>query len=328
MYRWVSTAAGKKIRCKCDAVFRMPRSANEPATLERPAPPDHPASHIDAAHTPPPLKTGDAGKDLNFSEDDLNLYDLASDDFNTTKPATAAPEQTTCPSCHKAVKPGAVICINCGYNLKSGEQVRSEVVTDHDIIPPQKQTVPGQTFASARMGHRAKLGQTKEQADAQIRLQQIIDYQLPLCLTFIGVMLAITQGAFFGYSGEWSVIGNIVYVFAQLLFSVPFYLVALFVATKLMGVSFGNISAAAIKVCAIVMLPNTLGEIVSHVIPEVGWLVGWGLSWAIYFFLLSFLFELEMGETFMLIVVLFVVQLVAAFLFLMFAVTTIAALFA
>lgn len=324
MYRWVSTAAGKKIRCKCDAVFRMPRSANEPAALERPATSDHPAPNIDAAHTPPPAKTSDAGKDLNFNEDELNLYDLASDDFNTAKPA-ASPQQTTCPSCHKTVKPGAVICINCGYNLKSGEQVRSEVIADHEIIPPQKQAIPGGLFVAAQMG-KVKLGQTKEQTDAQIKLQQLIDYQLPVCLTFIGVMLAITQGAFFGQSDEWSVLANVVYVFVELLFFVPFYIVSLFISAKLMGVSFGNISSAAIKIAAIILLPNTLGVIVGNIIPEVGWLVGWGLSWATYFFLLSFLFELEMGETFMLIVVLFVVQLVGAFLFLMLAVTTIAAI--
>lgn len=325
MYRWVSTAAGKKIRCKCDAVFRMPRSANEPAVLERPATSDHHAPSINAAPTPPPAKTSDAGKNLNLNEDDLNLYDLASDDFNTATPAAASPEQTTCPSCHKAVRPGAVICINCGYNLKSGEQVGSDVLADHEIIPPQKQAIPGGLFAAAQMS-KVKLGQTKEQADAQISLQKIIDYQLPVCLTFIGVMLAITQGIFFGNSDEWSVAANVVFVFTKLLFFVPFYIVALFISAKLMGISFGNISSAAIKIAAIILLPNTLGVIVSNIIPEVGWLVGWGLSWATYFFLLSFLFELEMGETFMLIVVLSVVQLVGAFLFIVLAVTTIAAI--
>ena len=35
----------------------------------------------------------------------------------------------TCPSCGKALKPGAVICVQCGFDLRTGQKLTTEVIS-------------------------------------------------------------------------------------------------------------------------------------------------------------------------------------------------------
>lgn len=101
---------------------------DEPATM-KPAPPPPPSPAAKAAApaapkpatrpAPAPAKT--AAKTAKPAEADSLV--LAS--VETPAPEAAVPPSggAACPSCGKAVKPGAVICIACGFNILSGKKL-------------------------------------------------------------------------------------------------------------------------------------------------------------------------------------------------------------
>ncbi len=42
-----------------------------------------------------------------------------------------------CPECDAALEPGAVLCVNCGYILKAGKHIKSEIITDEGADPAE-----------------------------------------------------------------------------------------------------------------------------------------------------------------------------------------------
>lgn len=95
LYAWKPALAGKKARCKCGALILVPVAA--------------PGSE----------------------EDQEGLYDLAEDD-PPPRPRVAAmgATQQRCPSCNAGMQVGAVICVTCGFNLKTGRKINTAVGRD------------------------------------------------------------------------------------------------------------------------------------------------------------------------------------------------------
>jgi hypothetical protein len=105
-YKWSQKLAGKKVRCKCGEVIAVPLQ-------------------VSAAEVP-----------LAMLEAVEDTYDVAGASQAPRRPAPAlaplgavarAAAAGQCPSCKTAVKPGAVICVNCGYNLQAGTKLRTEI---------------------------------------------------------------------------------------------------------------------------------------------------------------------------------------------------------
>src|SRR3954447_11640808 len=90
-YSWKPELAGKRVKCKCGQPISIP------------------------AHDP-------AGDDVG------DLGDLAalSEGAPTTPGAVAG--GPTCPGCGSGVDPSAVICVNCGQNLKTGKKLKTSKV--------------------------------------------------------------------------------------------------------------------------------------------------------------------------------------------------------
>jgi hypothetical protein len=83
-----SSAVGKRAKCpKCGAVVRIE------------APP------------PPPAEEGELGLDA--------LYDLAEKEAQVAAQQEAASPTMRCPSCGSGCEPGAVLCVNCGYDFRT-----------------------------------------------------------------------------------------------------------------------------------------------------------------------------------------------------------------
>ena len=82
------------------------------------------------------------------AKDESNTYELDLTGIDETivepppTPAQQAAAQTgRCPACNQSIKPGAVICIKCGYNLKKGKRMQT-AVTDPDA-PVDTSNLPG-----------------------------------------------------------------------------------------------------------------------------------------------------------------------------------------
>lgn len=89
-FKWSAKMAGKQVRCKCGDVMTVPTQAAGGGGAPRPAPPSPAAS----SSAPPPL-------------------DLPLD----------PPAPRRCPACNRAVSAEALICVNCGHNLQTGETI-------------------------------------------------------------------------------------------------------------------------------------------------------------------------------------------------------------
>jgi hypothetical protein len=108
---------GKKVRCKfCQAAF----VASTSGAKTPPAKPAKPPAAKDAAK--PPASKGSATSDrfrLDDEDDDPNPYVL--------QDVSLAPR---CPDCANEIEEGQVICLICGYNLRTREKAKTRKVYD------------------------------------------------------------------------------------------------------------------------------------------------------------------------------------------------------
>ena len=99
-YRWNPKFAGRKVKCKgCEKTFRMPKDALG----------DTEVVDVDE-DTPQRLQR----------RKDVESYEVDQDE-EVKEPTTR------CPSCESEIKASAVLCINCGFDIKSGKKVKSKV---------------------------------------------------------------------------------------------------------------------------------------------------------------------------------------------------------
>ncbi|MEO0587818.1 MAG: hypothetical protein AAF078_09275, partial [Planctomycetota bacterium] len=109
-YRWRAGMGGKKVECKaCGAVIRVPV---EPGAL------------ADLIREPQVAASGESGAG----------YDLADPSEVAEREEEAAGSASggalhngKCPACNAKLKPGAVVCMNCGFNLQTGQKLSTAV---------------------------------------------------------------------------------------------------------------------------------------------------------------------------------------------------------
>jgi hypothetical protein len=230
----------------------------------------------------------------------------------------AAPS-ARCPSCGGDVKPTAVICLNCGYNLKTGQAVKT--LTGNVPAPPDPR--PGMLTALGKPSATAKALEERQDDAAS---NELFDLYLPAGMIALGVIVvfcrayfAQTFGAFGGAAG--GIITATVAVGATLLVSVPLLLAGLMAAAKIGGIGFGPIHLAVFKLMAISLGPSAIADMIAvfltWTVDETGWAAGMfalfakiGLYWA----LIAALFSLDLGETLLTVIVIYFVQWFAAVL--------------
>jgi hypothetical protein len=102
-------AVGKKIRCKaCEHLFIIKAPAKAPSPVKSAKPPK---AEKPAKSASPPKPTGQE------EDDDRSGYTLAQTD-----------ETLRCPQCAYVMGEGEIICLGCGFNLRTREQHRTRKV--------------------------------------------------------------------------------------------------------------------------------------------------------------------------------------------------------
>jgi hypothetical protein len=98
-YRWKPEMAGRSAKCACGAKLVVPTEAPAAVPAPPPAPaPAAPAAKANAVSPAPP------------------------------KIVAAATPASSCPICKSPVAAGAVLCVKCGYNFKTGKRLAAVVV--------------------------------------------------------------------------------------------------------------------------------------------------------------------------------------------------------
>lgn len=111
-YRWQAKIAGKNVRCKCGEAMFMP--AQDPAmdnTIPLATDDD---IFISPAKTDKATKASKTDQSANAASNTIEVLDTHAASTDATG---------YCPDCKAAVKPGAVICIACGFNIKENKKL-------------------------------------------------------------------------------------------------------------------------------------------------------------------------------------------------------------
>jgi hypothetical protein len=144
-YPWKPELAGRSAKCKCGQVLHVPATA--------PAEPEPEPDVLDFADDPVPAEPVKAKPLVKAG----GAAAAAAPKAAVAKPKAPPAAQSSgqrCPSCQSDMTPGAPICINCGFDLRTGKHVQTAVEADAPVAAtPAK--------AKAKGGKAAAKGKSK-----------------------------------------------------------------------------------------------------------------------------------------------------------------------
>lgn len=156
-YRVKDELAGKTAKCAdCTTRIRIPAataaksataSAPQKAAASKPSAP----TRSSASAPPAAAKPAEAGLSSWFDEELAAAPTAAVASKSAIIPPAKSPTATsvsgTCPSCKKPLKPGAVVCVACGFHTKQGKKLETAKGDDE---PAQKSSALGATASFGR----------------------------------------------------------------------------------------------------------------------------------------------------------------------------------
>jgi hypothetical protein len=286
-YRWAAELVGRKFACKCGAVLRMPADASRPATVERGA-----TTRAAAAKAP------------------------ASTEAGTIPLGPSLAASGRCPSCGLNVKTGAVICLNCGFSLTQGKKLTTAVVEDADDADaePGAAASPGakpraaRTLTDGTKSLEDRIARQREERavlDAQqMASYRFMEFKLPLILMAVGLLVVFGGGVYFSGSPLWGVVIGAALLGFELIVMLPLLLIAVFMAAKVGGISYGSLWTALLKLASICTGPGAVADVVLMIILPffaLNLFAVFGIVFSVYMIFLgpplSKMFDLDMNET-------------------------------
>lgn len=263
-YRWQSKLIEKHVPCKaCGAEFIVPYAPGEGIAIN-----------------PEPAA-------------DDSTYDLAIDDSKDTpnSPANhAAPAAGgKCPSCNSPVREGAMLCLNCGFNMAEGKKVQTAVAAT-----PAEPTEEDPGNLTKRM--------KRDLETAQDTHKQYVwqEYKLPIILLCVGLAFVLINALILkpavnemliqkGYgliSNRAAMVGYIIAFALTLVMMLPLLLGGIFFMVTFFGSAFGNLFTALLKLTAlsmfVVALDDTVALLMDLATGGFGF-IGWGIRFAAVF---------------------------------------------
>lgn len=221
--------AGKAIRCPaCKTPIKVPAGGGAPAAKGRPAP---------AGKKPAPAKKSGEAQEAPGSSGGLDeLFD---------QEGIRAIEGTPCPSCGHPMKPGAVLCTQCGYNTQTGERLVGYGQVSSDGV---RNEFGNRDLDAAAMSLRreAAIQKTLQGTGMAWWMLALVILML-VSMAVVGVFVSVTFGAEeidpnsvagrFKAFGAGRAIGTIIYAFSGLILLIFWIqiVVAAFKDTKTQG---------------------------------------------------------------------------------------------
>ena len=310
MYRWQTKIAGRTVRCACEYKFRVPMTPDD--AVESPEPPSPKPAPRPAA----PAKEPDP-YELDLPDDGPSAPSAPAG-----RPASAAGK---CPSCNSPIRSGAVICMNCGFNLAEGSKIKT--VVDAGMAGPAQADEDPADERLRRSAARSDYDQEVEADVARVhRRQEVI---LPLVMIGVGIFVALINAFVLApmsaSSADWFGVGTesraelaLAYLIGAgilLALQVPCLFAGLLAIVALLGSAFGQLGSVLRKLIAVALLAGSLYNsvdlgvnIVMGGFGGLGWMFTMSISLAIFWGVIAQLFDdLDVGE----IIGLFVAMIIA-----------------
>lgn len=294
-YAWKPELAGKKVRCKCGTVMTVPASlAPEP-------------------EAPPALD---------------DMYELAGDREEKARrtPQATAGGGLRCPSCQSDIEPGAVICLACGLNFKTGKKMQT-TVGGPDLAPAPAAmarpavtrapvgAIPGAVGAAAiapgagpMLGYAARTpGAAQQNATALAGEMQNLKW--PIVMVLLGLLMGY---GFWIYTGLSPMQAAIVLPVALIIDMVLIFIAGL-AAIKMMDISLGSPAEAVVKICAVALVPGYIYNFIDNWNPFAG-MLAFFVSLGAMYALLAWFFDLDGGEMMTMAFIIIIVRCFAGML--------------
>lgn len=309
-YAWKPALAGRKAKCRqCGVILRMPTSEDGDLTLA-----DQPAPKPVAP--PEPDFSDDGGYELNLDDDSASARPQAS----SPAPSSAAPgpasnqpagvpggdddydlalpddmgggaRDATCPSCGEGMAAQAVICVACGFNVKTGEKLTTQV----DAGGKQ-----GKARAKAAKEH------DPDDPDAERRIWLRNEVGIPAAMALVGLVFYLVNAFFIDPTVETTgdslglLLGYALFTVVQ----IPCLAIGMAIVITLFDAGFDSIITTAIKVMALAVLTGGTNQVMESgfdiVLEGGGFLaapIQIGVSFMIFSGICFYLFEFEFIES-------------------------------
>lgn len=330
-YRWKPQFAGRKVTCKCGHKFRV--SDQPPAIVDT----------LEPAEQDNPLADMLADAEQNAAEPQDDIYALDIPEEGQPAPAAAATADGRCPSCNQQISPTAVICVKCGFNLKDGKKLATEVAAgakaakaakaakgDADVALP-----PGVSAASSVS---AALSSRSDEPDH--RKTEII---IPLILAGVGIALLVLNAlllADVSYYTDAALGPGMSEMTARLVvllqsgvtfvIQMPFFFIGLILVAAIFSTSFGQLTSAILKLAAVALLTLAAGALVSSLLDAItggfggiGWMISVSIEFGVFFAACAKLLDMDVMEALVLYLLVMMLPMFAA----VFVLGTIVAMF-
>jgi len=305
-FQWATKIADRKVVCpSCAKRIRVPTVPGRVAEAIDPLPKkpvEAPAPEADTY--------------------DLDLTGL--DDDQVDRPPTAAQQSAAqtgrCPACNQSIKPDAVICIKCGYNLKKGKRMQTQVADDQDGTGQTKTvpvSVPGGAMAAAGA---SPIAAALDDREDEVTDSRFMDLWLPLILLTVGFGFTFFNAWLFydanNARAPWYIQAAISSGL-QVLVMAPLMLVAAIVTVKIMDTSFGPLMVGVLKLTSIAIGPLAIADFILGWVSAVTFGFGTFAAIAIYLTIcgpfLYWMFDLDYAEIMVTLVAIIVLRLVIFF---------------
>ncbi|MEM9882922.1 MAG: hypothetical protein AAF800_08395 [Planctomycetota bacterium] len=296
-FRWQAKIAGRAVRCGCGQKFRVPMVPGET--------PEAVAPRAAKPEAPKPPETNPY--ELNLPDNDDNGTDAA-----PPVAAAASGGAVRCPACNIQLRPGAVLCLACGFNLVEGKHVQT--VVEAEAAGRFVDDAPDDEDPQARrVAQRTKL--QEDLAADTARRHHFQEKTLPLIFLGLGaavllinafVLTPLLGGVYYDLPANLpaSVFALVLY-FVMFLVQLPCLFVGLLIVSKVFGSAFGELFSAIKKLAALALLAGQFDIAVSIgfelMLGFAAFLAFWvelAISFTVFWVLSKLMFdELEPGET-------------------------------
>jgi hypothetical protein len=122
-YRWKPELAGKKVKCKCGQVLEIPEPPKDDDRNDDSFGAIELADVGSSSHsTPAPPKRDKPAK----PKSPIGEVKIAGGDIEPIGRGKSDDDSGKCPNCGTPLADGAVVCIQCGFNRKTGKKLGTE----------------------------------------------------------------------------------------------------------------------------------------------------------------------------------------------------------
>lgn len=295
-FQWTTKIADRKAQCPaCAKRIRIPTVPGRVAEAVDPLPESH--------------KPAQPQVEQDTYELDLTGIDESVAEAPPTPAQQAAAQTGRCPACNQSINPGAVICVKCGYNLKKGKRLQTDIANEDDA-PKVPESLAGSALSS--LGP-STVAQALANREDEAKASKIIDFYLPIAMIITGPL--ITLGGYMALSQhlpidtDWWKMALVSYPIQLFLFT-PALLLAATLTVSLLGASFGTLTQGILKFIAITTCPMALADVLVFVLVPAAMslsiLAAFGIYFMVYIVLCApfffLMFDLENVEVMLTVV--------------------------